>query len=157
MRLLLERNVFIALLLVTAACGPTVDLSTNLEVLDAPPAGTTRGIVDGKNKLVPSVTFKVRNKSDQSLVVLQVNAIFRRVTDKDEWGSGFVTVAGSEGLDPGAISKEITLRSELGYTGTETRAEMLQNSQFVDAKVELFAKYARRSGRGLASIPSHAA
>ena len=56
------------------------------------------GIVDGKNKLVPTIAFTLKNVSDQKLVVLQVNAVFRRVNDPNEWGAVFLTVAGSEGL-----------------------------------------------------------
>jgi len=47
-------------------------------------------------------------------------------------GSGFVTVAGSSGLKAGATSDPLTVTSQLGYTGTEARAEMMKNSQFVD-------------------------
>ena len=72
---------------------------------------------------------------------LQVNAIFRRVNDPQEWGTGFITAAGSGGLRPGDTTMPLTIKSHLGYTGTEPRAEMLNNSKFVDAKVELFAKY----------------
>jgi hypothetical protein len=71
-----------------------------------------------------------------------VNALFRRVGEADEWGSSFLTVAGSEGLQPGATSAEVVARSTLGYTGTEPRQEMLKNAHFVDATVEVFAKYA---------------
>ena len=62
------------------------------------------GIVNGQNKLVPSVTFKLKNVSDQKLVTLQVNALFRRVSETEEWGSGFLTVVGSEGLAAGATT-----------------------------------------------------
>jgi hypothetical protein len=49
---------------------------------------------------------------------------------------------GSEGLAPGATTPTLTIRSPLGYTGTEPRADMLKNSLFVDATVKLVAKYA---------------
>jgi hypothetical protein len=130
-----------AVAILSAGCGPTVDLTQNLEVLDVATGWFDAGIVNGQNKLVPSVTFKLRNGSDQKLVTLQVNALFRRVSEADEWGSGFLTVAGSDGLAAGATTDAITIKSHLGYTGTEARHEMLQNSLFVDAKVELFAKY----------------
>ena len=66
----------------------------------------------------------------------------KRVSEQDEWGSALVTVAGSEGLAAGATSPPISIKSNLGYTGSDqTRQEMLRNSHFVDAKVDLFAKY----------------
>lgn len=131
------------LAMLSAACGgPPVDLTKGLEIVDVTTGWYDSGPVAGQNKLVPSVTFKLKNISDQSLVALQINALFRRVSDKDEWGSGFIAVTRSEGLQPGAISRQITINSQLGYTGTEPRAQMLQNSQFIDATVDLFAKYA---------------
>ena len=141
MRVLAEQLILLAML--SAGCGgPPVDLTKGLEIVDASTGWYDAGPVNGQNKLVPSTTFKLKNVSDQSLVALQLNAVFRRLNDKDEWGSAFVAVTRSGGLQPGATSQPITIKSQLGYTGTEPRAQMLQNSQFVDAKVDLFAKYA---------------
>lgn len=131
----------LALALGAAACGPTVDLTKGLQVLDVSTGWWDAGIVDGQNKLVPSVTFKFKNVSDQPLDILQANVVFRRVTEDKEWGSVFVKITGSEGLAPGATSPSQTVKSLLGYTGGEARAQMLSNSQFVDAKVEIYAKY----------------
>jgi hypothetical protein len=126
----------------TAACGPTVDLTKGLEVTVVNSGWFDLGIVNGQSKLVPTIIFTLRNTSDQKLVTLQINALFRRVTENTEWGTGFLTVVGSQGLAPGATSDPVTIKSQLGYTGSDqSRQEMLQNSQFVDAKVELFAKY----------------
>ena len=124
------------------SCGPDVDLSKGLQVDMVRTGWLDAGLVGaGQNKLVPSVSFKLKNASSQKLTALQVNALFRRVSEKDEWGSGFVTAAGSAGLPPGGSSELLTINSQLGYTGSEPRHAMLQNSQFVDAKVDLFAKY----------------
>ena len=130
-------------LVVCAGCAPPVDLTTGLQIKDATTGWFDAGIVNGQNKLVPTITFTVKNVSDQKLVALQINAVFRRVTEKDEWGAGFLMVSGSEGLAPGAEAGMLTIRSQLGYTGSDqTREDMLKNSHFVDAEVELFAKYA---------------
>jgi hypothetical protein len=125
-----------------AGCGPTIDLTKGLKVTVLSSGWYDAGIVNGQNKLVPSITLTLTNLSDQRLKVLQLNALFRRVTEPDEWGSAFLTVAGSEGLAPGATTPALTIKSNLGYTGADqSRQEMLQNSHFVDAKVDLFAKY----------------
>jgi hypothetical protein len=136
------RLLLLLALVSTTACGPTVDLTKGLEVTVVNSGWFDLGIVNGQSKLVPTIIFTLRNTSDQKLVTLQINALFRRVTENTEWGSGFLTVAGSQGLAPGATSDPVTIKSQLGYTGSDqSRQEMLQNSQFVDAKVELFAKY----------------
>jgi hypothetical protein len=128
--------------LVSAGCGPPVDLTKGLQVLEVASGWFDAGIVDGQNKLVPTISFKLKNVSDQKLTTLQVNALFRRVTEpKEEWGSGFLTVVGPEGLSPGQVTLTLTIKSQLGYKGSDPRDELLHNSHFVDAKVDLFAKY----------------
>jgi hypothetical protein len=138
-----------------ASCGPTVDLTQTLQVQNVSSGWFDDGIKDGKNKLVPSVTFTLKNNSAQNLVVLQINAVFHRINDpKAEWGTGFINVAGSEGLAAGASSAPITIKSPLGYTGSDqTRDEMLHNSQFVDAKVDLLAKYASTQWAKVGEFP----
>src|SRR5258706_6719964 len=108
----------------SVACGgPAVDLTKGLQILDVSTGWFDAGIVNGQNKLVPTITFKLKNVSDQKLSALQVNALFRRVTEKDEWGSGFLTVAGSSGLPAAAATDALTISSQLGYTGTEPRGQ----------------------------------
>src|SRR5579872_2692979 len=102
---------------VSGACGPAVDLSTCLQVQNVSTGWFDAGIVDGKAKLVPSITFSLKNASSQPLPVLQLNALYHRVSEpKDEWGNGFVTVTGSDGLKPDASAGPLTIRSNLGYT-----------------------------------------
>jgi hypothetical protein len=130
-------------LLATGGCAPPVDLSKNMQVLDVSTGWFDAGIVNGQNKLVPTITFKLKNNSDQSLKVLQANVLFHRISDPNvQWGDGFLSVSGSEGLAPGATSNPLTVQSKLGYTGSDqTRQEMLRNKAFVDATVQVFAKY----------------
>ncbi|HKT78993.1 MAG TPA: hypothetical protein VJP86_02150 [Vicinamibacterales bacterium] len=148
---------YLALLLmaaVAAGCGPTVDLRQGIEMVDVSTGLADLGIINGQNKLVPSISFKLKNLSDQKLIALQVNAVFHKVTDpKNEWGSGYVIVAQSEGLAPGATSKEFTIRSPLGYTGLQPRADMLTHDQFIDSTVDLAAKYASAQWVRIAEYP----
>lgn len=134
-------------------CGPTVDLAKALTVTNVATGWHDAGVVNGKNKLVPAIAFNLKNGSDQSLGSLQVNALFRRVNEPDEWGSGFVKVTGSDGLAPGATSDLVSINSQLGYTGEESRADLLKNGSFVDAKVEIFAKYASTQWTKIGEYP----
>lgn len=129
--------------LACSGCGPTVDLTKGLQIEVVSTGWFDAGIINGQNKLVPTASFRLKNVSDQTLATLQINALFRRVGENDEWGSAFLTAVGSEGLAPGATTPTLTAKSQLGYTGSDqSRAEMLQNTHFVDARVHLFAKYA---------------
>jgi hypothetical protein len=129
--------------LAAASCAPPVDLTKYLQVFDVATGWFDAGIVNGQNKLVPTISFKLKNQSDQTLKVLQANVLFHRVSDPNvEWGAGFLSVTGSEGLGPGAATNPLTVKSNLGYTGSDqTRQEMLQNKAFIDATVQVFAKY----------------
>src|SRR2546425_2967609 len=100
--------------LLTAACGPKVDLTKELQVEVVNTGWFDVGVIEGKNKLVPTVSFRLKNVSQAPLVTLQVNAIFRRVTDKEEWGSAFMPAAGSDGLRPGASTETLLAKSQLG-------------------------------------------
>ena len=139
----MRATLHLTLLLALAAvgCGPTVDLKTALQVQDVSTGWFDLGVVNGQNKLVPTVSFKFKNASDQTLTTLQGNVIFRRVGENEEWGAGFLKITGSEGLAPGASTETLTVKSNLGYTGSEPRQQMLGNSMFVDARVQIFAKY----------------
>lgn len=128
-------------LVALAGCGPAVDLTKGLQVLNVSTGWYDAGLVNGENKIVPSISFALKNVSDTTLASLQVNALFRLVNDPAEWGSGFLTAAGSRGLAPGAMTDVFVIRSQQGYTSTDPRQDMLHNSHFIDAKVELSAKY----------------
>jgi hypothetical protein len=123
------------------ACSPGVDLTRGLRLESLVTGWYEASAEEGRIKLVPAVSLQLRNVSDQTLRTLQVNAIFRRVTEDTQWGTGFRTVVGSTGLLPANTTGVVFVPSELGYVGSETRFDMLKNSRFVDARVEIYAKY----------------
>jgi len=137
-----RRSIAILLALACIGCGPKVDLSKGLQVTDVSTGWRDVGIVDGLNKIVPTVSFSLKNVSDQSLSALDVNVNFYQGSDDKMWADATAKDAGgSGGLAAGGTSKLLTFDSSKGYTGSETRAEMLQNSHFVDARVQIAAKY----------------
>jgi hypothetical protein len=140
------RRAFGLLLLCCAALpacnGDSQDVTKLLAPVDVKTGWFDAGIENGLNKLVPTVILSLKNVSNEPVSSVQLNAVIRRVGDGEEWGGAFVNRAiGTDGLPPGASTKPIALRSSLGYTGTEPRAQMLKNSKFVDARVEVFAKH----------------
>ena len=139
-------------------CGASVDAVASLEPIDVTTGWFDDGLVaGGKNKLVPSVSMKLRNKSGAPLESIQINAIFRRVGEKEMWGEYFGwAIPRTEPLAPGAETKLLVMRSTLGYTGTQARMQMLQNHEFVDAKVEIYVKKDRELSPSSPSIRSSA-
>ena len=140
--------------LAAAGCGPTVDLATNLEVKEVTTSWWDAGIVGGQNKLVPMITFRVTNHSDQKLDQLQINILFRRINEPEvDWGSGFLIDPVPGGLAPGATSGSFTVKSQLGYKGTDPRDVIMKSRFFVDAKVDVYAKYSSVQWKKVGEFP----
>jgi hypothetical protein len=127
--------------LLASGCGDAVNVREALQVTDVITGYYDVGIVDGKNKLVPSISFQVRNNGDRSVASVQLNAVFRVIGDQEELGSAFVRGIDASGLAPGATTQSFVLRSSLGYTGEQPRAQMMQHKEFRDVQVEVFAKH----------------
>jgi hypothetical protein len=146
--------VLLALLLTSLGCNRGVDPTTALEPTDVITGWYDAGIVEGDlNKLVPSISLKLRNKSADSVRSVQINAIFKRVNEVEMWGEHYGWAIQREPLAAGATTADIVLRSGLGYTGAQPRLQMLQNKEFVDAKVEIFLKQGSRVWAKLAEFP----
>ena len=142
----------LALALVASACN-RVNPTTVLEPTDVVTGWFDAGIQeDGKNKLVPSISLKLRNKSEQRVGSVQINAVFRRVGEQEMWGEHFSWAIRNDDLAPGAFTEPLVLRSNLGYTGEQPRMQMLQNKEFVDAKVDIFLKQGSQSWAKLAEF-----
>jgi hypothetical protein len=139
--------------LAAAGCAPKVNLTDHLQVVDVHTGWADMGVVEGKNKIVPSVTFKFKNSSDQTLSTLQANVLFKRKGEEAEWGSAFVRVTGSEGLAAGQVSTAQSVNCPKGYTGTQTRAEIMSSSMFVDARVMIYAKYGSTNWQPVGEFP----
>jgi hypothetical protein len=100
---------------------------------------------NGNNKIVPSISLALQNVSEREISSVQLNAVFRRVGEQEAWGEHFINAIDSSGLAAGAVGPPIVLRSTLGYTGTQPRLELLQNREFIDAKVEIYGKHGSRT------------
>jgi len=134
------------LVIFVTSCARGIEVEKAIQITNVQTGWYDAGIMaDGKNKLVPSILFRVTNISDKKVARVQFNAIFRRIGETEAWGEHFVRGIGSNGLEPGKTGGDIVLRSNLGYTGTQARSQMLQNLKFVDARVEIFGKQGSRS------------
>lgn len=141
--------------LLATSCGSSTDAVAALEPLDVVTGWYDDGIIEGgKNKLVPSVTMKLRNKSAEPIKSIQINAIFRRVGEQEMWGEYFGwAIPRDPELPAGSETKPLVMRSTLGYTGDQPRMQMLQNREFVDAKVEIYLKRGSKVWAKLAEYP----
>jgi hypothetical protein len=132
-------------LVATWGCGPEPDLQS-LKLIsqlsgyydDGP---VLEGPEKGQNRLLPTVTFQLKNEGALPITYVDLTLAYWRVTDD---GDALVQGIGATPLAPGATSESITVRSSVGYTSPHARAEFFTHSAFIDFKVKVFA---RRAGR----------
>lgn len=138
---------------VLAACSRERPLDKELKIVDVHTGWYDAGIVADQNKLVPSISLKIQDVSREPIAGVQLNAIFRKANEPEVWGEHFVRAIDRDGLAAGATTESIVLRSGAGVTGTEPRLKMLENSQFVDARVVIFGKYGSQNWVKLGEYP----
>jgi hypothetical protein len=127
-----------------ASCGRNVDFKQALQITDVSAGYYDFGIVDGKNKLVPSISFRVRKAPDVRLRSIALNVHFKKIVSPDRKSEEEFDEVFLQNVDfsEGSQTPVLTVRPEHGYTGDapQTRAEMLQNSHFQDLRARVFAK-----------------
>jgi hypothetical protein len=140
----------LALLAPASGCSAPVDLKQALQITDVTAGYFDAGIVDGKNKLVPSVTFRLKKSVENSLRPLSVNVSFKQLPPagtavapgspaESDWDEVFIQSVPFESNQ----SAPLTFKAKNGYTGDppQSRAEMLKNRHFQDVRVRVFAKH----------------
>jgi hypothetical protein len=142
--------IVVCLALAAVGCGPQVNLKESLQVTDVLGGFYDAGVVDGRNKIVPSITFTLRKTTDQSIHPLQLNVYFRQLplagtnppsgsSGESDWEDVFLQNVDFHGNQ----TEPLTVRPNVGYTGDppQSRADMLKNSHFQDIRVHIFAKH----------------
>lgn len=130
----------IVMLLVGAAgCGPQIDLA-KLEPTDILTGYYDDGVQNGLNRLLPSVSFRLKNNADVPASEIQLTVSFWVDGDDGEKDSVEIQGVGSDAIAPGATGDPILVRSPHGYTLEQPRAELFTHSQFRDFTAKLFAK-----------------
>lgn len=134
------RTSLVCLALVSAGCGAPADLKQALQVTDITTGWFDAGIVEGRNKIVPSVTFKLKKAPGTDIPWVALNGVVRAVDGQpsdldDDIYVQRVDFTGDE-------TPAITIQGTTGYTGDppQSRADLLKNSQFRDIKMKIFAK-----------------
>jgi len=140
----------LALGLTLTGCSTPVDLKQSLQVVDVSGGFRDAGIVEGRNKIVPSISFRLKKSTDRSISPLALNLSFRKLPPpgvtpapgspaEEEWDSVFAQSVQFDGNQTALLTYKITA----GYTGDppQSRADILKNSHFQDVRVHVFAKH----------------
>ena len=124
-------------------CGPEPDLTAALKVVPQISGYYDDGIVQagpdiGKTRILPSVTFQIKNEGALPLEYVDITVIFRNA--EQEKDSKLLHTIGRDPLAPGASTESVTVRSEVGYTAPIAAPDFFLQSGFVDFKVKIFAR-----------------
>jgi hypothetical protein len=130
-------------LVISTSCGARVDLSA-LEVTDTFTGWYDNGIKDGKNHLVPSVNFRLKNNGSAPASYVQLTVSFWFKGADGEYDAREVTGISGTPVPPGGLSEPILVRASFGYTLEQPRADLFTHSQFRDVTARVIAK---RDGR----------
>lgn len=148
--------VLVPLGLSSVSCARSVDLKQALEVTDTGSGWYDAGIVEGKNKVVPTVSFRLRKKADVDLDSVSVNVFFRHPpaagsTAEEDWDDVFIQNAR---FTEGQQTAVLTVRAEKGYTGEppQSRLDMLKHSSFRDVRARIYAKQSASQWVDIGSI-----
>lgn len=147
----LARAVLVGLLAgLPAGCSKPVDLKQALQVTDVVTGYHDAGVVAGKNKLVPSITFRLKKQTGDSLRPLSINVAFKQLPEagatvppgspaETDWDEKFVQSVPFENDQ----TAPLTFQTEPGYTAEppQTRADILKHRLFRDVRVHIFAKH----------------
>ena len=133
-----------ALAVLGASCSPKVDVKQAVEIVESSGGWYDAGIVEGKNRIVPSVSFRLRRKPDAELRGVALNVVFRHPpapgTDTEQdFSEVYVQNAA---FSEGERTALLTVRGTEGYTGDapQTRAELMKHSEFRDVRARVYAK-----------------
>src|SRR6185503_19352874 len=139
----------VVLAVLTAGCSRPIDLKQVLQVTDVTGGYRDVGIVEGRNKVSPSITFRIKKSIDDDIRPLSLNVVFKKLPPpgvavppgspaEEDWDETFVQSVPFEGNQTALL----TIQTKAGYTGDppQSRADILKHSQFRDVRVHVFAK-----------------
>ena len=128
-------------------CGPQPNLATDLKFQPTLTGYADEGIVNGLNKIVPSITFQLKNEGHLPITNVDLTVSFWQVGADGETDSKVIRGIGNDALVPGATSETITVKASVGYTHEGPRVDMFTNSLFKGFIVKVFAKRAGKTTR----------
>lgn len=142
--------VFVVSAILIAGCSRPIDLKQVLQITDTSGGYHDVGIVDGRNKLVPRVTFRIKKSIDDNIRPLSLNVVFKKLPRagvavppgspaEEDWDEVFVQNVPFDGNQ----TAPVVIETKAGYTGDppQSRADILKHTQFQDVRVHIFAKH----------------
>jgi len=130
-----------------------VDIASSVRVEDVSGGWFETDAANGVTRLLPTVSFQLRNVSSAPLASVHVNVMFRRMGDQAAWSDVFRRAVTSSALASGTSTGPIVIRAPIGYTSDEAATKLLSHSQFVDTAVAIYARHGSDGWTYLGEFP----
>jgi len=117
-----------------------VDIASSVRVEDVSGGWFETDAANGVTRLLPTVSFQLRNVSAAPLSSVQVNVLFRRMGDQAAWSDVFRRAVTKSALASGTSTEPIVIQSPVGYTGDDAATRLLSHSHFIDTAVAIYAR-----------------
>ena len=130
-----------------------IDIASSVRVEDVSGGWFETDAGFGRTRLLPTITFQLRNVSAAPLSSVQVNVLFRRVGDNSTWSDVYRRAVTSTALEAGTSTAPIVVESPVGYTGDEAAPRLLAHSLFIDTEVAIYARHGSNGWTYLGEYP----
>ncbi|HLP44342.1 MAG TPA: hypothetical protein VK469_00240 [Candidatus Kapabacteria bacterium] len=90
-------------------------------------------------KVVPSVTFKIKNTGKRPLEYVNLEGVFEIEESGKILSDGAAQAFGDKPLQPGEVSDNILIKAFFGYSG-RSKAGIMENKEWKQIRVKLFAR-----------------
>src|SRR5690242_13264204 len=104
-----------AFLSASVACGPAVDIK-KLTVVETLTGWYDDGPKNGLNRLVPTLTFRLKNESATPANRVELTVAFWKDGDDGEWDGREIVGIGATPIDPGATTEPLMVRATVAFT-----------------------------------------
>jgi hypothetical protein len=130
-----------------------VDLASSVRIEDMSGGWFVTTSGNGKTRLLPTVSFQLRNVSPAPLALVQVNVLFRRMGEHDAWSDVMRKAISSHAIASGPLTEPIVVKSPVGYTGDEATSSLMNHSKFVDTAVAIYGRHGSEDWTYLGEYP----
>ncbi|MCU0287311.1 MAG: cupredoxin domain-containing protein [Acidobacteria bacterium] len=90
-------------------------------------------------KVVPSITFKIKNTGKRALEYLNLEGVFEIEETGKILSDGATQAFRDKPLLPGEVSDNIFIKAFFGYSG-RTKAQIIENKEWKQIRVKIFAR-----------------
>ena len=117
------------------------EMKASLEIIDISSKWVAKTYQPWPPKLVlvPTISFRVKNRSDKAINYLNFNAIFKSRDELENMGDNFLAAIRKQPIPPGGTSEAITLKSNYGVEG-KSLAHFQDNPQWKPVICKLFVQ-----------------